>query len=217
MGNDFDIMYLVDGDNHVYEGLEGLDRLDQVNKFGKVRIFVTQPELKDKLIKRYGNRPYISVKMVKSGKDAVDNQIKSTFGNIMKNRRPYQKIYIISRDKGYSDLISKYRDEYGVSSEELSVRESIEDCWLNIIFFVDGSKHIYKSLEGLDQVKVSDKVYVFVSQSELKNKLIKEYGKCITVKEVSHREKDAVANEIKIVISNMLKNRKPDQKYYIIR
>lgn len=199
MGNDFDIMYLVDGDNHVYEGLEGLDRLDQVNKFGRVRIFVTQPELKDKLIKRYGNQPYITVEMVSSGKDAVDNQIKSIFGNMMKNRRSYQKIYIISHDKGYSDLIYKYQKKYKLSSKELSVRESIEDCWLNIIFFVDGSKHIYEALEGLDRVKAFDKVCVFVTQPELKEKLIKKYEKRITVKEVRHREKDAVANEIKIV------------------
>ena len=68
--------YLVDGDNHPYEALEGLNDL---SKNDMVMIYVTQEGLKDNLNAEYGNK--IHVIMVKSGDQAVDNQIRAILGN----------------------------------------------------------------------------------------------------------------------------------------
>ena len=59
---------------------------------------------------------------VTPGEQAVDNQIKSVFGNAVKSEM-YDEIYIISKDKGYDDLIQKYRSKYGIRKNKIDRRE----------------------------------------------------------------------------------------------
>lgn len=119
----YNTLYLVDGDNHVYEGLDGIDN---IGAFDKVLVFVSQEGLRNHLIKRYRDR--ISIVMVKPGDDAVDNRIKGILGNKVKQRKMYQKIYVISHDNGYRHLVEKYRKKYNLSAGYLSLRNAIKYC-----------------------------------------------------------------------------------------
>lgn len=119
----FNTLYLVDGDNHVYEGLDGIDH---IGTFGKVIVFVSQEGLRSKLVKRYGGK--INIVMVRQGEDAVDNRIKGILGNRVKQRKIYQKIYVISHDSGYKNLVDKYQKKYQLSARYLAVRKAIKYC-----------------------------------------------------------------------------------------
>ena len=94
----FNVLYLVDGDNHVYEGLEGIDN---IGVFGKV---------------------------VRPGENAVDNRIKGILGNKVRQRKSYQKIYVISHDNGYKSLVDKYQRKYNLSPGYLSLKKAIKNC-----------------------------------------------------------------------------------------
>ena len=113
--------YLVDGDNHPYEALEGINSL---SKYDTVTVFVTQEGLRDNLYAKYGNR--ISVVMVSPCDQAVDNQIKTILGNAVNRNRKYKKIHIISHDRGYEDIIERYRKKYNLKNNELDLQKSIK-------------------------------------------------------------------------------------------
>ncbi len=113
--------YLVDGDNHPYEALHGID---SISKFDMVKVYVTQEGLKENLCDKYGDR--ISIEMVKPGDQAVDNQIKTILGNAVNSDRKYKKIHIISHDNGYVDIIERYRKKYKLKNNELDLRKSIK-------------------------------------------------------------------------------------------
>jgi len=113
--------YLVDGDNHIYEALQGIESL---SKRDTVMVYVTQEGLRDNLNAMYGTR--ISVVMVKPGDQAVDNQIRTILGNAVYSDRRYKKIHIISHDNGYVDIIERYRKKYNLKNNELDLRKSIK-------------------------------------------------------------------------------------------
>lgn len=106
------ILYLIDGDNHVYLGTGS--SIDSMKADDKVRVFVSQEGLKKKL----DSIDNIDVIAVRPGDQAVDNQIKNTIVEEVKDRK-YQKIYVVSQDKGYDDFIEKIRKEYHLNIDEL--------------------------------------------------------------------------------------------------
>lgn len=114
--------YLVDGDNHIYEALNGINSLSQCDM---VMVYVTQDGLRDNLYDKYGDK--IRVVMVKPGDQAVDNQIRTILGNAVNSNREYKKIHIISHDKGYIDIIERYRKKYNLKNNELDLRKSISN------------------------------------------------------------------------------------------
>lgn len=119
---DVNSLYLVDGDNDVYNGLAGIAK----NNFsGQVTVFVTQEGLKNNLIKKY--KDLIDIVKVKQGKDSVDNRIKSVLGQKVKEGN-YKKIFVISHDKGYKELIEKYQKKYNLSNKYLALKNSIDAC-----------------------------------------------------------------------------------------
>ena len=94
-------LYLVDGDNHVYEGLKGVFNS---RKTDSVIVYVTQDGLAKKLRKKYEER--VSVKEVPPGDQAVDNVIKSRMGSEAALGR-YAEVVVLSRDKGYEGQIRR--------------------------------------------------------------------------------------------------------------
>lgn len=120
---DFNELYLVDGDNHVYKGLDGIDNLGHC---AEVIVFVSQEGLRRKLKKKYGDA--INVVMVKPGKEAVDNSIKGMLKKRVKMRRIYPKIHVISHDRGYKKIIGEYQRRYNLSPKFLSLRKAIKYC-----------------------------------------------------------------------------------------
>ena len=110
-------LYLIDGDNHIYEAIERIDLADETDD---VRIYVSQDGLYNRLINK--RHPHVTVIKVKPGEQAVDNQIKSVFGNAVKNGQ-YDDIFVISNDKGYDKLIQEYRSKYKKKKNHLDRRE----------------------------------------------------------------------------------------------
>ena len=110
----------IDGDNHFDEGQKGID---QLSENAKVRAIFSQPGAKRKFDIKYGNRPNISSKCVKPGNQAVDNQIKTEVGQLLKKEN--QDISIVSQDKGFV----KYgnRKENGKDGNSINVVKSVED------------------------------------------------------------------------------------------
>lgn len=97
-------LYLIDGDNHVYEGLSGVMN---IRKTDTIIVWCTQPGLEDR-IKRKGFAGRLDVRHVNRGDQAVDNQIKGVFGRCVRSGE-YESVFIVSHDRGYDELISKYR------------------------------------------------------------------------------------------------------------
>lgn len=109
-------LFLVDGDNHVYEGLAGAKKIREEDS---VLVYITQLVLRNRLSKRYKNtNGKINFKIVPEGEQAVDNQIKSRFGNAVLSGN-YTGVYIVSQDKGYQKLVNKYK------GKELSVKMAL--------------------------------------------------------------------------------------------
>ncbi len=100
-GNKYGTLYLVDGDNHIYEGLSGIEH---IGKEDIVLVFVTQKGLSNNLKSKYSDK--IMVIPVKQVKQAVDNAIKSRLGNKAVLGR-FSKVVVVSQDNGYKSQIEK--------------------------------------------------------------------------------------------------------------
>lgn len=73
----------IDGDNHFDEGKKGIEHK---SKDTKVRAIFSQSGAKDKFDRKYRGKPNVSSKLVPSGPQAVDNQIKSEAGQLLKKK-----------------------------------------------------------------------------------------------------------------------------------
>lgn len=88
----------VDGDNNINEGLKGVERLP---KNVNVRVVFSQPGTKRKFDNKYRDRPNLSSKLVKPGNQAVDNQIKTEAGQLLKKGN--QDITFVSHDRDFAE------------------------------------------------------------------------------------------------------------------
>ena len=110
-------LYLIDGDNHITTAIERIALVSDETDI--IRIFVSQSGLFEKLRKK--QLPHSQVILVPPGNQAVDNRIKAELGNVVKQN--YGNIFVISHDKGYDDLIQKYRCQYHRNKDSLDRRE----------------------------------------------------------------------------------------------
>ena len=95
------VTIFIDGDNHLDEGQKGIEH---TTKDTKVRAIFSQEGAKKKFDKAHGFRSNVSSKLVTPGDQAVDNQIKTEVGQLLKKGN--QDITIVSQDTGFA----KYRD-----------------------------------------------------------------------------------------------------------
>lgn len=123
-------LFLIDGDNHIFEGIRGIDNIAPEDK---VLIFITQEGLYKRLKRYICNNVYVI--QVKPGCNAVDNRIKAMLGNLIE-RPDRGRIYVVSRDRDYYVLIKRYRQKYGISAECLCIASSIQS--VNQRFFRHG-------------------------------------------------------------------------------
>ena len=114
-------LFLIDGDSFIYKALNGIQKLSAGDK---VLIFVSTEGLRRRLKLKGYIRSNVGVIMVQPGPEAVDNRIKSFLGNTI-NREERGRIFIISHDHGYYELINKYRGKYGISIVALEQKKSI--------------------------------------------------------------------------------------------
>ncbi len=114
------ILYLVDGDNHIYEALSGIK---SIGKKDSVQVYMTQDGLSKKLDRKYGDK--IKVKEIRQGNQAVDNVIKSILGNEAVQSK-YSEVVVLSHDKGYRDQIKKAnRTENKKFRQSVSIKQAI--------------------------------------------------------------------------------------------
>ena len=110
----------IDGDNHFDEGKKGIEC---ISKETKVRVIFSQSGAKKKFDREYGGRPNVSSKLVPSGPQAVDNQIKTEAGRLLKKKN--QEVTFVSQDsdfKKYADR--KKNNELG---NKISTAKSVEE------------------------------------------------------------------------------------------
>ena len=84
-----------------------------------MKIYVSQKGLYEKLQKK--SMPHVTVIYVEPGDQAVDNRIKAVLGNAVKE--DYNDIFVISRDKGYKEILQKYRCRYSRKKDSLDLRD----------------------------------------------------------------------------------------------
>lgn len=114
-------LFLVDGDNHVYEALKGVMN---TRKDDNVQVYVTQKGLKKNLQTMYGSR--VHIKKVRPGDQAVDNVIKSRMGSEAK-RGKYDEVVVLSQDKGYKGQLDKaHKSGKKKYRQEKSIKHAIK-------------------------------------------------------------------------------------------
>lgn len=120
------MMFLVDGDNELATGLNGIEMLSEEDS---VMIFYSKGMQLAKVKKRCStskaNIQY--VESVKSGKNSVDFQIIAELG-VLVGKNEVEYAYIISKDKGYEAPIAALNKRYTKVFYEIALKNSIEEC-----------------------------------------------------------------------------------------
>lgn len=96
----------LDGDNHIDEGQKGIEHTP---KNTKVRAIFSQSGAKLRFDRKYGGRSNVSSKLIKPGDQAVDNQIKTEAGQLLKNGN--QDITIVSQDSDFVEFRDRKKNE----------------------------------------------------------------------------------------------------------
>ncbi len=112
--------FLIDGDNHINEGVKGIE---QTTKNTKVKGYFSIPGAKRKFDKKYGKRPNVSSELVEPGNQAVDKRIIKDAEKI--TQKENQKVTIVSQDKGFKKVQRRKKNGSSISIAR-SVREKLK-------------------------------------------------------------------------------------------
>lgn len=110
-GNELKETFLVDGDNHIDEGVKGIEH---TKKDTPVKAFFTQIGAKRKFDNKFAKRPNVISEYVKPGPQAVDKKIIQEAKKITENKN--QKVTIISQDTGYKKIKGKKKNGSSIST-----------------------------------------------------------------------------------------------------
>lgn len=120
------MMFLVDGDNNINEGLNGIEMLSQEDT---VLIFhqkgAVLTKIKKAIEKSQANIQFLE--SAKDGKNSIDFQIIAELG-VLVGKNEIEFAYIISHDKGYTSPIAALKKRYSKAFKEVDLKESIEEC-----------------------------------------------------------------------------------------
>lgn len=144
------MIFLVDGDNNINEGLTGIDMLseeDAVIIFHQKGAALTK--IKEQTVKSKASIEFYE--SAKGGKNSIDFQIIAELG-VLIGKNEVEFAYIISHDKGYASPIAALKKRYSKAFKEVDVNESIEKC-LKLPFVLKAT-----------------------TRNELSTALVKEYG-----------------------------------------
>jgi len=144
------MIFLVDGDNELTKGLNGIEMLSEENS---VLIFFSKGIRLEKVKKRCLNSKadIQFIESVKTGKNSLDFQIIAELG-VLVGKKEVEYAYIISKDKGYESSIAALKKRYAKVFKEIALKNCIEDC-LNLPFVLKQN-----------------------TKQELHTALVKEYG-----------------------------------------
>ena len=120
------MIFLVDGDNNINTGLQGIDLLTEEDTvlvfFGKGQ---TLSNVKKLCAGTCAQVQYLE--SVKGGKNSLDFQIITELG-VLVGRGEADFAYVISQDKGYEAAMSALHARYASTFREVALRPSIQDC-----------------------------------------------------------------------------------------
>lgn len=140
------MIFLVDGDNHLSEGLQGIDLLTEEDT---VLIFYGKGQALAPIQRQCENtRAQVQyLESVRSGKNSIDFQIITELG-VLVGRGEAEFAYVISHDKGYESAIGALRQRYATTFREVGRRPSIESCLQGAFLLRPDSKaQLAQSLE----------------------------------------------------------------------
>ena len=120
------MIFLVDGDNNIGTGLQGIDLLTAEDTvlvfFGKGQTLANVKKL------CAGTKAQVQyLESVKGGKNSLDFQIITELG-VLVGRGEADFAYVISQDKGYEAAMSALHARYASTFREGALRPSIQDC-----------------------------------------------------------------------------------------
>ena len=120
------MIFLVDGDNNIGTGLQGIDLLTSEDTvlvfFGKGQTLANVKKL------CAGTEAQVQyLESVKGGKNSLDFQIITELG-VLVGRGEADFAYVISQDKGYEAAMSALHARYASTFREVALRPSIQDC-----------------------------------------------------------------------------------------
>ena len=120
------MIFLVDGDNHLAEGLKGIDLLSAKDT---VLIFYGKGQSEQSVRKLVGDTDadVQLLESVRSGRNSIDFQIITELG-VLIGRGEAEYAYVISQDKGYESAMRALRCRYSEKFTEVALRPSIESC-----------------------------------------------------------------------------------------
>ena len=120
------MIFLVDGDNNIRTGLQGIHLLTAEDT---VLVFFGKGQTLDSVKKLCaGTAAQVQyLESVKGGKNSLDFQIITELG-VLVGRGEADFAYVISQDKGYEAAMSALHARYASTFREVALRPSIQDC-----------------------------------------------------------------------------------------
>lgn len=120
------MIFLVDGDNNIGTGLQGVDLLTAEDS---VLIFYGKGQSLANLQRLCANtRAQVQyLESVQGGKNSIDFQIITELG-VLIGRGEADFAYVISQDKGYEAAMGALQARYAASFQEVGLRPTIQSC-----------------------------------------------------------------------------------------
>lgn len=120
------MIFLVDGDNNIGTGLQGIELLTAEDS---VLIFYGRGQSLSSIQKLCANtQAHVQyLESVKGGKNSIDFQIITELG-VLVGRGEADFAYVISQDKGYEAAIGALWSRYADTFREVALRPSIQSC-----------------------------------------------------------------------------------------
>lgn len=120
------MIFLVDGDNNIGTGLQGIELLTAEDT---VLIFYGKGQSLASIQKLCANTQACVqyLESVKGGKNSIDFQIITELG-VLVGRGEADFAYVISQDKGYEAAIGALWSRYADTFREVALRPSIQSC-----------------------------------------------------------------------------------------
>ena len=149
------MIFLVDGDNNIGTGLQGIDLLTAEDTvlvfFGKGQTLANVKKL------CAGTKAQVQyLESVKGGKNSLDFQIITELG-VLVGRGEADFAYVISQDKGYEAAMSALHARYASTFREVALRPSIQDCLQAAFLLRAGTREELAAAQAeRDKLPVSD-------------------------------------------------------------
>ena len=120
------MIFLVDGDNNIGTGLQGIDLLTADDT---VLVFYGKGQSLSSVQKLCaGTKAQVQyLESVRGGKNSIDFQIITELG-VLVGRGEADFAYVISQDKGYEAAMGALRARYADTFREVALRPSIQSC-----------------------------------------------------------------------------------------